>query len=74
MQKTLDQNKEYTLALEFMGKRNGGWWLELIDRATGHVKIMTAPRKHSFDGITISHAVRWLEREPWKPMYKSCVK
>jgi len=37
MQVTIDQNEEYTLALEFMGKKHGGYWLELINRATGHV-------------------------------------
>ena len=73
MQKTLDQNNEYTLHLEWMGKRHGGYWLELINRTSGHVKIMTAPRKELFDGVKISHAIRWLSNEQWKPMYKAGV-
>lgn len=74
MQVTIDQNEEYTLALEFMGKKHGGYWLELINRATGHVKIMTAPRKDLFEGVKISHAIKWLGNEEWKPMYKAGVK
>ena len=74
MQVTIDQNNEYTLALEFMGKKHGGYWLELINRATGHVKIMTAPRKELFDGVRISHAIRWMDDMEFKPMYKSGVK
>ena len=74
MQVTIDQNKEYTLALEFMGKQHGGYWLELINRATGQVKIMTAPRKELFEGVSISHAIKWLGNEHWKPMYKAGVK
>lgn len=66
----IDENETYKLNLEFMGKANGGWWLELIDRATGKVKILTAPRKELFNGVRISHALRWMDDQEFKPMYK----
>lgn len=69
----LDQNNTHTLRLEYMGKLHGGWWLELIDRASGGVKIMTAEKKSLFDGMTIEHALRWTSREEYKPMYKKNV-
>lgn len=74
MSKLLDQNKTYTLQLEFMGKRHGGWWLELIDRATGKVKILMHENKDFFKGTTIDHALRWTARDEWRPMYKANVK
>lgn len=70
MHKLIDQNNEYTLKLEFMGKKNGGYWLELVNRATGQVKIMTAPRKELFDGARITHALKWVANVNWEPMYK----
>lgn len=65
----LDQNEQYTLNLEYM-KTQGHWWLELIDRASGQVKILTSKRKDMFDGVTLAHAIRWTERLEWAPMYK----
>ncbi len=65
----LDQNEQYTLNLEYM-KTQGHWWLELIDRASGQVKILTSKRKDMFDGIKLSHALRWMNKQEWQPMYK----
>ena len=69
-QKILQQDEEFTLTLEFMGNRHGGWWLELIDRASGQVKILTALDKTAFKGVRLSHAIRWTEDLPFKPMYR----
>ena len=66
----LDEDKEYTLNLEFMGKRHGGWWLELINRETGNVKILTHEVKSFFDNTKIEHALRWTKGQEWAPMYK----
>lgn len=71
--KTLEQNDSYTLRLEWMGKRNGGYWLELIDRASGRVKILAHTQKGFFDGVTLDHALRWMARLEWSPMYKAGV-
>ena len=68
MNDILDQNDTYTLALDHIG--HGEYWLELIDRASGNVKIMIAARKDKFDGVTLSHALRWMDRIEWVPMYK----
>ena len=67
----LETNETHALRLEWMGKQNGGWWLELINRSTGHVKIMMSDRKSMFEGVTIAHALRWTNRDEWKPMYKA---
>lgn len=64
----LEQNDTYTLALDYI--KRGEWWLELIDRASGNVKIMVATRKDKFNGVTLAHAIRWTERIEWMPMYK----
>ena len=66
--KTLDQNDTYTLALDHIG--HGEYWLELIERSSGMVKILTAPRKELFDGVKLSHAIRWMDKIEWVPMYK----
>ena len=66
--KTLDQNDTYTLALDHIGHVE--YWLELIERSSGMVKILTAPRKELFDGVTLSHAIRWMDKIEWVPMYK----
>ena len=71
--RTIEQNETHTLAIEFMGRRHGGHWLELIERATGRVKILTATDKSVFDGVTIEHAMRWTANDEWKPMYKKGV-
>ena len=68
---TLEQNDTYTLNLEFMGKRHGGWWLELIERATGQVKILKHENKSFFADTTIEHALRWTTWHNWQPMYKA---
>lgn len=68
--KTLEQNDEYTLNLEYVRRE---WWLELIERATGKVKILTSKRKNMFAGVTIAYALRWTERQEWRPMYKAGV-
>ena len=65
---TLDQNDTYTLALDQI--KRGEYWLELIERSSGKVKILTAPRKELFDGVTLSHAIRWMDKIEWVPMYK----
>ncbi len=67
----LEQNDTYTLALDNI--KRGEWWLELIDRASGQVKILTSKRKDMFDGVTLAHATRWTERIEWMPMYKKGV-
>ena len=41
-----------------------------IDRASGQVKILTSKRKDMFDGIKLSHALRWMNKQEWQPMYK----
>ncbi len=70
MVETIEQNEKYSLYLEFMGKQHGGWWLEVVDRVTGNVKILTSLHKEAFEGTTIDHVLRWMKNEPWKPMYK----
>ncbi len=64
----LDQNDTFTLALDNI--KRGEWWLELIDRASGKVKILVAANKDKFNGVKLSHAIRWTERLEWVPMYK----
>jgi len=71
MLKIIEQNDKYTLGIEFMGKRHGGYWLELIERATGKVKILMSENKNAFEGVKIDHALRWTQRDVWKPMYKA---
>lgn len=71
--KTLEQNPQYTLVLEYMGKKNGGYWLELIERQSGKVKILIHHTKGFFNGVTIDHAIRWTSNMEWQPMYKAGV-
>lgn len=66
--KTLDQNDTYTLALDHV--KRGEWWLELIDRASGNVKIMIAKRADMFNGVKLYHALRWMDKIEWVSMYK----
>jgi hypothetical protein len=65
---TLEQNDTFTLALDNI--KHGEWCLELIDRASGNVKILVAPNKDKFDGVTLTHAIRWTDKMQWVPMYK----
>ena len=54
--KIIDENKDYSLRLEFMQKKNGGWWLELIERSTGMTKIITHQKgKEFFDGLNLGN-------------------
>lgn len=66
---TIEQNDTYTLALDHI--KHGEYWLELIERSSGKVKILIGNRKDSFDGVTIDHALRWMIKQDWVPMYKS---
>lgn len=65
---TLDQNDTYTLALDNI--KRGEWWLELIDRSSGNVKILIGKRADIFKGVTINHALNWMIGIEWVPMYK----
>lgn len=67
----LDQNDQFTLAMDNI--KRGEWWLELIDRATGNVKILVASNKDKFNGVTLAHATRWMNHIEWVPMYKKGV-
>lgn len=67
----IEETPEHSLRLEYMGNRHGGYWLELIDRVTGMVKIMKSHDRHMFKGVTINHVERWLEKQDWQPMYKA---
>lgn len=67
----LEQNDTFTLALDNI--KHGEWWLELIDRASGNVKILVAPNKDKFNGVKLSHAIRWMDNQEWVPMYKKGV-
>jgi hypothetical protein len=69
--KALKQNDQYTLNLEYTRSSLGGWWLELVDRESGKVKILTSKRKDMFDSMTIAHALRWTCNQEWRPMYKA---
>lgn len=64
----LEQNKTFTLAIDNI--KHGEWWLELIDRKSGNVKILVAPNKDKFGGVKLSHAIRWMDNQEWVPMYK----
>lgn len=66
--KIIDQNATYTLLIDHA--KHGEYWLELIDRTSGKVKILVAPNKDKFDGVTLSHAIRWMDNQEWVPMYK----
>jgi len=66
--KTLDQNDIYTLALDNIS--HGEWWLELIERSSGNTKILIGKNKDIFNGVTLSHAIRWMDKIEWVPMYK----
>ena len=66
--KTLDQNDTYTLALDQI--KRGEYWLELIERSSGKVKILVGKNKDMFDGVKLSHAIRWTDKIEWVPMYK----
>lgn len=69
--KTLDQNDTYTLALDHIG--HGEYWLELIERSSGRVKILIGKHADVFKGTTIDHALRWMDKIEWVPMYKKGV-
>ena len=64
----LEQNDTYTLSLDHI--RHGEYWLELIERSSGNVKILTATNKDKFNGVKLSHAIRWMDKIEWVPMYK----
>lgn len=66
--KTLDQNDTYTLALDQI--KRGEYWLELIERSSGKVKILVGKNKDMFNGVKLSHAIRWTDKIEWVPMYK----
>lgn len=76
-QTILNQNETYTLALE---KVSGQWWLELIERATGHVQIMYFGNKVKavamFDRMSMADTKRIYDKLNVKssPMYKAGVK
>jgi len=40
MPTVINENDEYVLRREYMGRRHGGYWFELIERATGNVQII----------------------------------
>lgn len=66
--KTLDQNDTYTLAVDQI--KRGEYWLELIERSSGKVKILVGKNKDMFNGVKLSHAIRWTDKIEWVPMYK----
>ena len=65
---TLDRNDTYTLALDQI--KRGEYWLELIERPSGNAKILVGKNKDMFKGVTLSHAIRWMDKIEWVPMYK----
>ena len=69
--KIIDQNEQETLLLEFMGKRNGGWWLELVNRKTGHAQIITHQDKGFFEGLNLTHCKQIFKRVEPVTMYKA---
>ena len=70
MHTDLETNATRIIRLQYMGKRHGGWWLKLIKRRTGEVKILRHHSKQFFDGITIDIAERWTRDQGWRGMYK----
>lgn len=65
---TLDQDNVFTLALDNI--KHGEWWLELIERSSGNVKILVGKNKDMFNGVKLSNAIRWMKNIEWVPMYK----
>ena len=66
--KKLDQDNVFTLTLDNV--KHGEWWLELIERSSGKVKILVGKNKDIFEGVTIDHAMRWMIKQKWVPIYK----
>ncbi len=76
MQTILQQTEKHTLTLE---KVSGKWWLELIDRASGHTRIINMSNrtkaKAFFDRMTMPEIIRVYDKLNVKetPMYKAGV-
>jgi hypothetical protein len=66
----IEQNDTHVLQLEWMGKQHGGWWLELVDRETGHAHILCHQDKSYWRGFTIELAKKLQMQNPPVKMYK----
>ena len=69
--KIIDENKDYSLRLEFMQKRSGGWWLERIERGTGKAKIVMHQDKTFFDGLNLANSKNLFRHVEAVKMYKA---
>ena len=76
MQTILQQTENHTLTLE---KVSGQWWLELIDRASGNVRIIyfgsKAKAEGMFNRMSMPEIIRIYDglNVPVSPMYKKGV-